>query len=148
MVCHQLKKVSSRDKNSYGRNKSKRIKVDIEEKVAQALDISAKELQPETRVERSKCNDLYKLVGLIKEKLLVSSWNEKAKLLTLTPESWIIEKTMKEFEESKYLVKKATSLKKELGILVEPKAKTGEVLPQETVTIVLLLRYKKKKGFS
>ena len=55
---------------------------------------------------------------------------------------------MKEFEESKYLVKKATSLKKELGILVEPKAKTGEVLPQETVTIVLLLRYKKKKGFS
>ena len=84
------------------------------------------------------------MVGLIKEKLLVSPWNEKVKLLTLTPESWTIEKTMKEFEVSKYLVKKARSLKKELGILAEPKAKTGKVLPQETVTTVLLLRYKKK----
>ena len=63
--------------------------------------------------------------------------------MTLTPESWTIEKTMKEFEVSKYLVKKARSLKKELGILAEPKAKTGKVLPQETVTTVLLLRYKK-----
>ena len=68
-----IKKVSFRDKISYGRNKLKHIKVDIEEKVAQALDISAEELQPETQVESSKCNDLYKLVGLIKEKLLVSS---------------------------------------------------------------------------
>ena len=36
----------------------KRIKVDIEEKVVQALDILAEELQPETRVESLKCNDL------------------------------------------------------------------------------------------
>ena len=142
-----IKKVSFRDKISYGRNKLKRIKVDIEEKVAQALDISAEELQPEARVESSKCNDLYKLVGLIKEKPLVSSWNEKVKLLTLTPESWTIEKTMKEFEVSKYLVKKARSLKKELGILAEPKAKTGKVLSQETVTTFLLLRYKTKRFF-
>ena len=42
------KKVSFRDKISYGRNKLKCIKVDIEEKVAQPLDISAEELQPET----------------------------------------------------------------------------------------------------
>ena len=67
-----IKKVSFRDKISYGRNKLKHIKVDIEEKVAQALDISV-ELQPENRVESSKCNDLYKLVGLIKEKRLVFS---------------------------------------------------------------------------
>ena len=58
---------------SYGRNKLKCIKVDIEEKVAQALDISAEEFQHETRLKSSKCNDLYKLVRLIKEKLLVSS---------------------------------------------------------------------------
>ena len=54
-----IKKVSLRDKISYGRNKLKRIKVDIEEKVAQALDISAEELQPETQVESLQCNDLY-----------------------------------------------------------------------------------------
>ena len=133
-----IKKVSSMDKISYARNKLKRIKVDTEEKVARALDISAEELQPKTRVDCSKCNDLDKLVVLIKEKLLVFSLNEKVKLLTLTPESWTIEKTMKEFEVSKYLVKKARSLKKELGILAETKAKTGKVLPQEMVTTVLL----------
>ena len=72
----------------------------MEGKVAQAIDISAEELQPETWVEKLKCNDLYKLVGLIKEKCLVLPWNEKVKLLTLTPESWTIEKTMKEFEKS------------------------------------------------
>ena len=70
------------DKISYARNKLKCMKVDIEEKVAQPLDISAEELQPETWVESSKCNDLYKLVGLVKKKLLVSSRNEKVKLLT------------------------------------------------------------------
>ena len=77
----------------------------------------------------------------------MSSWNEKVKLLTLTPESWTIEKTMKEFEVSKYLVKKARSLKKELGILAEPKAKTGKVLPQKRL---LLFSYQdtKKKDFS
>ena len=96
-----IKKVSFRDKISYGRKKLKYIKVDIEGKAAQALDILAEELQPERQVESLKCNDL-----------LVSSWNEKGKLLTLTPESWTIEKTMKEFEVSKYLVKKARSLKK------------------------------------
>ena len=47
---------------------------------------------------------------------------------------------MKEFEVSKYLVKKARSLKKELCILAEPEAKTGKVLPQETATTVLLWR--------
>ena len=114
------------------------IKVDSEKKVAQALDISAEELKD--RVERSKCNDLHKFARLIKEKLLVLSLNEKVKLLTLTPESWTIEKTMKEFEVSKYLVKKARSLKKELGILAETKAKTGKVLPQKTITTFLLLR--------
>ena len=46
----------------------------------------------------------------------------------MTPENWTIEKTIKEFEVSKYLVKKARSLEKELGILAEPKAKTGKVL--------------------
>ena len=123
----------------------KHIKVDIEEKVSQALDISAEELQAETWVESLNCNNLHKLVGLIKETLLVSSWNEKVKLLILTPESWTIEKTMKEFEVSKYLVKKARSLKRELGILAETKAKTGKVLPQETVTTVVKIQ--KKKDF-
>ena len=54
-----IKKVSFRDKISFGRNKLKCVKVDVEVKVAQALDISAEELQPETQVESLQCNDLY-----------------------------------------------------------------------------------------
>ena len=46
--------------------------------------------------------------------------------MTLTPESWTIEKTMKEFEVSKCLVKKSRSLIKKPGILAEPKAKTAK----------------------
>ena len=134
-----IKKVSFRDKISYGRNKLKCIKVDIEEKVAQALDISAEELQPETQVENSKCNDLYKLVGLIKEKLLVSSWNEKVKLLTLTPESWAIEKTMKEFEVSKYLVQKPDLLKKNLLFWLNQKQKLVKYFHKKR--LVLLFSY-------
>ena len=53
-----IKKVSFRDKILYGSNKLRHFRVDIEEKVAQALDISAEELQPETRIESSECNDL------------------------------------------------------------------------------------------
>ena len=76
------------DKISYARNKLKCMKVDTEEKVAQALDISAEELHPKTQVDCSKYNDLDKLVVLIKEKLLVLLPNEKVKLLTLTHENW------------------------------------------------------------
>ena len=70
--------------------------------------------------------------------------------MALTSESWTIEKTMKEFEVSKYLVKKARSLKKELGILAEPKAKTGKVLPQEVLLhyYCSFIKIQKKKDFS
>ena len=71
--CVTNQKISFRDKIPADRNKLKHIKVDIEERVAHVLDISPEELQNETQVESSKCNDLYKLVGLIKEKRLVSS---------------------------------------------------------------------------
>ena len=42
------------------------------------------------------------------------SQNEKVKLLTLTPDSLTIEKTMKEFDVSKFLLKKPNLLKKNL----------------------------------
>ena len=58
------------------------IKVDIEEKVTQALDTTAEKLQPETWVDCSKCNDIAKLIVLIKDKLSVSSWNKKVKILS------------------------------------------------------------------
>ena len=61
----------------------------------------------------------------------------------MTSESWTIEKTMKEFEVSKYVIK-IRSLKKELGILAEPKAKTGKVLPQKRLLLFSYQDTKKK----
>ena len=63
--------------------------------------------------------------------------------MALTSESWTIEKTMKEFEVSKYVIK-IRSLKKELGILAEPKAKTGKVLPQKRLLLFSYQDTKKK----
>ena len=44
-----------------------------------------------------KANNLHKLVELMKEKLKVSIKREKIQILTLTPESWSLQKTAKEF---------------------------------------------------
>ena len=57
-----------------------------------------------------------------------------------------MEKTMKEFEVSKYVIK-IRSLKKELGILAEPKAKTGKVLPQKRLLLFSYQDTKKKRFF-
>ena len=48
-----------------------------------------------------KANNLHKLVELMKEKLKFSIKREKIQILTLTPESWSLQKTAKEFKVSK-----------------------------------------------
>ena len=48
-----------------------------------------------------KANNLHKLVELMKEKLKVSIKREKIQILTLTLESWSLQKTAKEFKVSK-----------------------------------------------
>lgn len=57
---------------------------------------------------------------------------EKVQLLTLTPDSWSIEKTCKTFLVSEHLVRKARKLKNEKGILAKPEAKKGQPL-EDTV---------------
>ena len=65
---------------------------------------------------------------LIKEKLEISSPRDQIKILTLTPESWSIKKTVQEFGVTEYKVKCTRELKKERGILAEPKQKVGKAL--------------------
>ena len=74
--------------------------------------------------ECSKCSDLDRLTELLKEKLKMSSTQEKVKILTLAPESWSISKTCNEFKNSK-------------GILAEPEKKKGNVLRDKTKLKVL-----------
>ena len=100
--------VSSRDKLSYGKNKLKRMKSEMQERLAHALDIPQQELKTDDENDNySKSNDLDRLVDLIQAKITVSSQKEKAKLLTLAPESWSIQKVIKKFNVTEYIVKKA-----------------------------------------
>ena len=94
--------------------------------VASACDVDENELLYHDSPECSKCSDLDRLTELLKEKLKMSSTQEKVKILTLAPESWSISKTCNEIHVPEYLVKKARKLKNSKGILAEPE-KTKEM---------------------
>ena len=69
-----IKIVSSRDKLSYGKNKLKRMKSEMQERLAHAFDIPEQELKIDDENNNySKCNDLDRLVDLIQEKTAVLS---------------------------------------------------------------------------
>ena len=84
-----------------------------------------------------KANDLDKLVELMKEKLKVSNKREKIQILTLTPESWSLRKTAKEFKVSKATARKARILREEKGILAVPQPVIEKRLSEKTVNSVL-----------
>ena len=56
---------------------------------------------------------------------------DQIKILTLTPESWSIKKTVQEFGVTEYKVKCDRELKKERGISAEPKQKVGKALSRD-----------------
>ena len=78
--------------------------------VASTCDIDKNELLYHDSPEYSECSDLDRLLELLKDKLKMSSPQEKVKILTLTPANWPILKTCNELHVSKYLVKKAENL--------------------------------------
>ena len=77
-----------------------------------------------------------RLIVLIKEKSEIFSPRDQIKILTLTPESWSIKKIVQEFGVAEYKVKCARELKKERGILAEPKQKVGKALSGDVSEIV------------
>ena len=87
--------------------------------VASTCDIDENVLLYHDSPECSKCSNLDRLTELLKDKLKMSSTQEKVKII----ESWSISKTCNEFDVSKYLVKKARKLKNSKGILAEPEKK-------------------------
>ena len=79
-----------------------------------------------------------RLIVLIKEKLEISSPRDQIKILTLVPaESWSIKKTVQEFGVTEYKVKCPRELKKERGILAEPKQKVGKALSGDVPEIAI-----------
>ena len=105
--------------------------------MASTCDIDENVLLYHDSPECSKRSNLDRLTELLKDKLKMSSTQEKVKILTLVPESWSISKTCNEFDFSEYLVKKARKPKNSKGILAEPEKKKGNVLSDETKLKVL-----------
>ena len=69
------------------------------------------------------------LTELLKNKLTISSTQEKIKMLTLTLKSWFNTKKSSEFNKiSKYLAKRARKLKSSKGVLADP-VKRREMCP-------------------
>jgi hypothetical protein len=132
MGLSPLKIVRKSQRIQYGKRKLQSIQAAMTSKVASVLDVPTTSVDPATRTPECKnCEDLDKLVELIKKKLDEVPLREKVKILTLTPDSWSIEKTASEFNVTKYIVKKARKLKKEQGILAEPEVKKGKTISSD-----------------
>ena len=127
-----IKPVGKRDRAGYGKQNVKKFKKSLVGLVASTSDIDENELLYHDSPECSKCSDIDRLTELLKDRLKMSSTEEKVKILTLAPESWSISKTCNEFDMSEYLVKKARKLKNSKGILAKPEKKKGNVLSDET----------------
>ena len=93
-------------KVAHGKWKLAQAKNEVSKRLATILNVQQSELEStdnsiEVDLEQDmnqKANDLDKLVELMKEKLKVSNKREKIQILTLTPESWSLRKTAKEFK--------------------------------------------------
>ena len=130
--------ISSRDKMAYGKRKLHEITKFTQQKVAKVLQIPESSLNCSTKkFSISECKDCDKFIELLKQKCSVASRQEQVKLLTLVPESWSIKKAVTEFEVSTHLMRKARELKKESGILANPKTKQGKPLSLETINKVV-----------
>ena len=82
-----MKVVGKRDRKSYGKQKVKKIKQNIENLVLSAYSIDESELSSSNEDSCSNCQDFECLISLLKEKVSGSAKREQVKILTLVPES-------------------------------------------------------------
>ena len=106
-------------------------------KAGNMMEISNEELNESSLNDCTNCKDLERLIVLIERSILeISSPRDQIKILTLTPDSWSIKKTVQEFGVTEYKVKCATELKREREFLAEPKQKVGKALSGDVSEIV------------
>lgn len=78
------------------------------------------------------------LIQKLKEKCALSDKETKVKILSLLPNSWSRENVSKEFNVSERLVRLATEMTKEQGILPELQKRKGKTINNETIKTVQL----------
>jgi len=126
--------VSQRDRDSYGKRKRTELQFATTHELTECLDLEEPKLaepMPDECTGKHMCQDMSRLIGLLKEKMKTSSTARQIQMLTLAPASWTIAQTVKEFQVSEYKVKQARRLLKEKGVLGETEAKQGRTLSKE-----------------
>ena len=134
-----LKSVSMRDRVGYGKLKLNEAYNASKDMISTSLNVSSNDISFDSSINNECCDkssDLDRLCELIKEKLIISNRTEKLKLLTLTPASWTIQKTVEYFAVTKSMVETSHKLKKSKGILGEPDKKSGKKITVELKTII------------
>ena len=69
--------------------------------------------------------------------LRTTSLNKKIQILTLKPQSWIIDQTVKIVNAATYQVKTAMTLKKDEGVLPKPKRLARKGIDEDTINNVI-----------
>ena len=103
----------------HGKRELAQVNNEVWKRLATILNVQQSELESTVKLTEvdleqdmnQKANDLDKIVELMKEKLKVSNKTEKIQILPLTPESWSLRKTAKEFKISKVTAQKARILR-------------------------------------
>ena len=103
----------------HGKRELPQVNNEVSKRLATILNVQQSELEStdkSTEVDleqdmNQKANDLDKIFELMKEKLKVSNKTEKIQILPLTPQSWSLRKTAKEFKISKVTAQKARILR-------------------------------------
>ena len=105
----------------------KKFKVKSKTKLARTFDFSLGKFDSPEEEEETKgsCKDLDRLMVLLGEKIETSTRQEKIKLLTLVPESWTHQKTVRVFGVTDHMERRSRQLKREKGILADPDPKRG-----------------------
>lgn len=141
----KLQSVATHSKKKYAKRKLKQAESQIKKKLSNVLKVedvqNSEDSDTESKLKleetKSKCDDMDKLVELMKLKLNTNiSKREKIQVLTIAPQSWSRKKVAQEFQVSEYMVRKARNLTIERGILAMPDRKGGHKISDEIQEIV------------
>ena len=102
------------------------------QKIARTLNVTPNQLKP-----FDKAKEYDRLIALVKQK--INDTRDKRRivqLLSLAPQSWTVNKVAKEFNVTKYLVRKSQDVLREKGFLEMSDKYTGHGLSEDTKTIV------------
>jgi hypothetical protein len=130
----KLSKYSKRERSSYVARKVQRLG----EACAVAVAVSP-DSEPivTSNIDCPNCQDFEVLISELKEKCVLASKQQKIQLLTFAPPSWSIERTVKEFGVTEYLVKQARHLKQTSGLLSTSEQRKGKCLAGDIVQQVV-----------